>query len=136
MATQGTPFSGRDDIASLAYISGQLTLVAYTNTPNSLGNSTVAADLTQPSSANGYAPILLDGVWSSVNGVLTYVHSAGANYFSGNPGWQAIGTWSAVVNGLALIRGSSCRHFRDLDAPFTAANLKKLVANLSEIIGG
>jgi len=135
MATQGTPLAGLDDIASLAYVSGALTLVAYTNTANSLGSTTVAADLTQPTSANGYAPLLLDGTWSSTNGILTYVHGAGPNSFNGFPGWQATGSWSGVVTGIAIVRGSVCRHFKDLTTPFTAANLKKLYANLAEVIG-
>lgn len=135
MASQGTPDDGLDDIAALAYVSGALTLVAYTNTANSLGASTVAADLVQPTSANGYTPIVLDGTWSSSNGVITYVHSAGANTFSGNPGWQASGTWSAPVTGVAIVKGAVCRHFKDLDVAFTAANLKKLVADLSTVVG-
>jgi len=136
MASQGTPDGGLDDIGALAYTSGLLTLVGYTNTAGSLSNVTVVADLTQPTTSNGYAPILLDGVWSETNGVLTYVHSAGANNFSGNPGWQATGVWSATVNGIALIHGTKVRHFMDLSIPFVAANLKKLVADLSTVIGG
>jgi hypothetical protein len=136
MASQGTPHDGLDDIASLAYTSGLLTLVAYTNSPDSLGSATVVSDLTQPTSANGYAPILLDGTWSSNNGVLTYVHSDGANNFNDHPGWQASGTWSGTVNGVAIIRTSGLivRHFKDLAAPFTAANLKKLVSDLSTVV--
>jgi hypothetical protein len=135
MAVVGTPNSGLDDIGALAYVSGALTLVAYTNTANSLSSTTVAADLTQPSSANGYAPIVLDGTWSFSNGVITYVHSAGPNNFSGNPGWQASGSWSGIVTGVAIIRGTSCRHFKDLDSAFTASNLKKLVVDLSTVVG-
>lgn len=129
MATQGTPAAGLDDIASLAYVSGALTLIAYTNAADSLGSSTVAADLTQPNVANGYAPITLNGTWSSSGGVLTYIHSTPTN-----PGWIATGTWSAVVRGVAIIRGSVCRHFKDVSA-FTAAAGKKLEVDLSSVIG-
>src|SRR6185369_14928944 len=121
MATQGSPLAGLDDIASLAYVSGALTLVAYSNPANSLGSSTVAADISQPSSSNGYAPIVLNGTWSSSGGILTYVHSTPTN-----PGWIATGTWTANVNGVAIVRGSIVRHFKDLSSAFVAAAGKKL----------
>lgn len=134
MATVGSPYLGLDDIGSLAYVSGALTLVAYTNTPNSLGTSTVASTLTQPTSANGYSPITLSGTWSFSNGIITYVHG-GSSPFDVNPGWAATGSWSGVVTGVAIIRGAVCRHFKDLDSSFTAANLKKLVVDLSTVVG-
>lgn len=134
MAVVGTPYAGLDDIGALAYVSGQLTLVAYTNTANSLGTSTLAANLTQPSTANGYAPITLSGTWSFNNGVITYIHG-GASPFDVNPGWAATGSWSGIVTGVAIIRGTVCRHFKDLDSAFTAANLKKLVVDLSTVVG-
>ena len=130
MATSGTPAGGLDDIASLAYVSGALTLVAYTNTPNSLGPTTVAADLTQPTIGNNYAPIILDGTWSSTGGVITYIHSTPTN-----PGWIATGAWSATVTGVALIRGAVCRHFKDLASAFTAAAGKKLEIDLATVVG-
>lgn len=130
MATQGTPNAGLDDIASLAYVSGALTLVAYTNPGNSLGSTTVAADLTQPTSSNGYAPITLNGTWTSVNGVLTYIHSTPTN-----PGWTATGAWSANVSGVAIIRGSVVRHFKDLASAFIAAAGKKLEVDLASVLG-
>lgn len=134
MATQGTTNGGLDDVSALAYVSGALTLIGYTNAADSLSATTVAADLTQPNSTNGYAPITLDGTWTSVNGILTYVHSAGPNNFGGNPGWQASGSWSGIVIGVAIIRGSVCRHFKDLSEPFTAANLRKLVVDLASVL--
>lgn len=130
MATQGSPYGGLDDIASLAYVSGALTLVCYTNTANSLSESTVAANLTQPSTANGYAPIVLDGTWSSVNGILTYQHSSGTH-----PTWTATGSWSATVTGVAIIRGLTVRHFRDLSAAFVASAGRKLAVDLDTVIG-
>lgn len=129
MATQGTPNSGLDDIASLAYVSGALTLVCYTNAADSLGPSTVAADLNQPTEQAGYAPIVLNGTWTSVNGVVTYLHSTGVN-----PRWVAQGAWSAVVTGVAIIRGSTCRHFKDI-SPFTAAAGKPLEVDLNSVVG-
>lgn len=130
MASFGSPNGGLDDIAALAYVSGALTLVAYVNTASSLGATTVASDLTQPSSANGYAPITLDGTWISVNGILTYSHGSPVN-----PTWTATGGWSATVTGVAIIRGSVCRHFKDLTVAFVAAAGKKLAVDLSTVIG-
>jgi hypothetical protein len=119
-----------DDIASLAYFSGALTLVAYTNPGDSLGPTTVAADLNQPTQVNGYAPIVLDGTWSTDNGVVTYLHSTGVN-----PRWVALGAWSAPVTGVAMIRGSVCRHFKDLDSAFSAAAGKPLEVDLNSVLG-
>lgn len=129
MATQGSPYGGLNDIAALAYVSGALTLVAYTNTADSLGNATVAADLTQPTTANGYAPITLDGTWSTSNGVLTYVHSTPTN-----PTWTATGSWSATVTGVAIIRGAAVRHFKDLTSAFVAAGGRKLAVDLASVL--
>ncbi len=131
MATSGTPKGGLNDIADLAYISGpDLTLVCYTNTANSLGADTVAADLVQPTQANGYAPIVLDGTWSSTDGVLTYTHSVGTH-----PRWTATSTWSGTVTGVAMIRGSMVRHFRDNATAFVAAAAKVLEVNISTLVG-
>lgn len=130
MATQGTPNGGLDDIAGLAYVSSALTLVAYTNAGNSLGPATVAADLNQPTSTAGYAPIVLDGTWTAVNGVVTYLHSTGVN-----PRWVALGAWSAPVTGVAIIRGTTCRHFKDLSSIFTAAAGKPLEVDLNSVVG-
>jgi hypothetical protein len=130
MATQGTPNAGLDDIASLAYVSGALSLVCYTNTADSLGSTTVAADLTQPTTNNGYAPIVLDGTWTSSGGVVTYVHSTPTH-----PKWTATGAWSANVNGVAIIRGSVVRHFKDLSSAFIAAAGKKLEVDLNSVLG-
>ena len=66
MATKGTPNGGLDLIADRVYTSGaDFTLVAYQNAADSLSAATVASDLTQPATANGYAPITLNGTWTS-----------------------------------------------------------------------
>jgi hypothetical protein len=130
VASQGTPLVGLDDIASLAYVSGALTLVAYTNVAGGFGPSTVAADLTQPTSNNGYAPITLDGTWSTAGGVVTYTHSTPTN-----PSWVATGAWSANVTGVAILRGSVLRHFKDLTSAFIAAAGKKLEVDLNSVLG-
>lgn len=131
MATQGTPFEGLDLIADRTYISGlDFTLVAYTNTADSLGDSTVYADLTFPTSTNGYAPITLDGTWSSSDGVITYVHSTPTH-----PEWIATGSWSATVTGVAIVYNSATLvHFKDLSVPFTAADGKILTVDLDTVL--
>lgn len=89
----------------------------------------MAADLTQPSSANGYAPIVLDGTFTPANGVLTYVHSTPTN-----PTWTCTGTWSATVTGVAIIRGTTVRHFKDLGTAFVAATGRKLAVDLASVL--
>lgn len=116
MAREGTPNGGLDEITTRVYIDGaDLTLVAYTNTQDSLDSGTVAADLTQPTQANGYAPITLNGTWATNNGVVTYTHPAGPNTDAqGNPAWYPTGTWSATVTGVAMIFGTKVVHFMDV----------------------
>ena len=142
MARQGTPNAGLDEIVERAYVNGaDFTLVAYTNTPDSLGPNTVTADLTQPTSSNGYAPIVLTGTWSTNAGVSAYQHPAGPNADAlGNPTWFPSGAWSAPVTGVALIYGTRVVHFRDhRDAAgnplsFTAAAGKRLTVDLQALV--
>lgn len=143
MARQGTPNAGLTLIAQRVFEGPDYTLVAYTNTQDSLGPSTVAADLTQPTASNGYAPLLLNGTWSYSNGVATYQHPVGPNTNDdGHPTWFPSGTWSAAVTGVAMISGSTVQHFMDLrdgaDSPvqFTAAAGKRLVVDLVNLAGG
>jgi hypothetical protein len=142
VATQGTPNAGLDEIIRRAYINGAaFTLVAYTNAQNSLGANTLAADLTQPTSSNGYAPIVLNGVWSTNAGVLAYVHPAGpAADALGNPTWFASGAWSAPVIGIALIYSTYVIHFMDhrdgagSPTTFVAAAGKRLTVDLQALV--
>ena len=130
MATSGTPNGGLDEIATRSHVSGaDFTLVAYQNAADSLGATTVVADLVQPASANGYAPIVLDGTWSVTNGVLGYTHSVGLH-----PTWNATGTWGGAVNGTAVIYNAIVIHFKDLDTPFTAAAAKSLSIDLDTVV--
>ena len=130
MATSGTPNNGLDEIANRAYITGtDLTLVAYQNTADSLGATTVVSDLTQPASANGYAPIVLDGTWASTNGVLSYTHSTPTH-----PEWVASGAWGGNVTGVAIIFGADVIHFKDLASVFSAAAGKRLRVDLTTVV--
>jgi hypothetical protein len=132
VATQGSPNEGLSYIAGKVDISGVLTFILYTNAANSLTSSTVYADLTQPTAANGYAPILLDGTWTISNGISTYVHSTPTH-----PTWTATGAWSATVNGVAMVNVSATKilHYKDLTSPFVAALGKKLEIDLSTVVG-
>ena len=129
MAVKGTPIGGLSEIAERVYVNGaDFTLVAYTNTPNSLGPTTVAADLTQPASANGYAPILMTGTWSELNGVISYDHGGV------DPEWIASGSWGSAVTGVAMIIGSRVQHFHDLPTAWTAAAGRKLRVAIRNLI--
>lgn len=142
MARQGTPNGGLAEITERVYVNGaDLTLVAYANAQDSLGPNTVAADLVQPTVAAGYAPITLNGVWATDNGVVTYTHPAGPSADAvGNPTWFASGAWSAPVTGVAVIFGSRVVHFMDhrdgggSAISFTAAAGKRLTVDLSTFV--
>lgn len=139
---QGTPIGGLAEITERVYVNGaDFSLVAYTNAQDSLGPNTVAADLVQPSSANGYAPIVLNGTWVTSNGNVTYTHPAGPNADAlGNPTWFATGAWSAAVTGVAIIMGSRVVHFMDhrdgAGSPisFTAAASKRFTVDLATLV--
>lgn len=140
MARSGTPLGGLDEIAERVFSGPAYTLVCYTNTQDSLGPNTVAADLTQPDEANGYAPIVLDGEWTWENGVTGYTHPEGPNADPfGNPCWFPTGTWSAVVTGVAMIYGERVQHFMDLrdgagdPATFVAAAGKRFEVDMSTL---
>ncbi len=134
MARSGTPDGGLDEIGERVYVNGaDFTLVAYTNTPNSLGNSTMVADLVQPTVANGYAPIALNGTWTTVEGLVEYDHGT-----PDNPTWTATGAWSAPVTGAAIITGTRVVHFRDYNdagGSWVAANGRKLAVDITNLLG-
>lgn len=132
MATSGFTFGGLTLIGSW-FTTNATQLVCYTNAQNSLGDTTVASDLLQPSQTNGYAPITLAAAnWINTNGILTY--STGTGTFSNNPTWQATGAWSNTVNGVAIIYSTSCVAFKDLSTPWTAANGLKLSIDLLTVL--
>lgn len=143
MSREGTPIGGRNLYIQRTLIDGgDLTLVAYTNTQGSLGDDTVLASLTQPTQANGYAPIALSGTWSKSNGVATYVHPAGPTADAdGNPCWFPTGVWSAPVTGVALVSGTDVVHFFDYrdgagdPTTFIAAAGKRLPIDIATIFG-
>jgi hypothetical protein len=129
MASEGTPLQGLDYAASKVYTSA-LSLVCYTNAAGSLGDATTYASLTQPATANGYAPIALDGTWTYSNGTVTYLKSGA------NPRWTASGTWGATVYGMAMVDivANKILHFRDNAVPFVASNLKKLDCDVTQMV--
>ena len=110
MATDGTPFEGRDNLIGPAvYVSGSLELRAYVNTAGSLTDSTVFADMTEPA-GTGYAPITLSGTYSFTNGVVTYDDGT-----PDNPLWTAGNNWTGGdVTGSFLTDGVYVLHFKDL----------------------
>lgn len=134
MATSGTVHEGLDFIvADRVYISGSnFTLVAYANAGDSLSDESTYSDLILPQEANGYAPIVLDGTWGSMDGIVTYTHSG-----PDNPTWTATGAWNATITGVAVIEGTFFQllHFKDLDVPFTASANRKLAIDLNTVVG-
>lgn len=136
MADAGTPYEGVDNLLLNAYqsggtVDGNLTLVLYTNTGDSLTRESVYADLVQPdNAAEGYAAITLDGTWSSSNSVISYVHSS-----STNPTFQNTGSGTAwdTVTGSAICDGAYLLHFVDMGNPVALAANATLVIDVSTI---
>lgn len=133
MAIKGTPFQGRDNLIIPRVYTG-LTLVLYVNLPDSLGESSVAADLVQPTGA-GYAPIVLNGVWSAASGVATYDHGT-----PDDPFWQSTepsANWSQPITGAAIIAGAGpyLLHFQDNpDGQVVMTPGQKFVVDLSNLV--
>ncbi len=113
MSSFGTPFEGRDSIiAPAVYVSGDLDLRLYTNTKNSLTDTTVLADLTYPSGA-GYSTYVLNGVWSFINGLVTYSDGSPAYVEFTNTGSV---DWVGAITGAAITDGTYILHFKDFVA--------------------
>lgn len=130
MAIKGTPFQGRDAVIMPRVYTG-LTLVLYTNAANSLDDASTGATLVAPV-GTGYAPIALNGVWSSSLGVVTYDHGT-----PDDPVFQNTGgvNWSAQVTGAAILAGASLLHFMDdPNGPVTLAAGKKYLVDLSSLV--
>lgn len=131
MAAKGTPYQGRDLIIAPRVYTG-LQLILYTNALDSLTDATVYANLVQPT-GTGYAPIALNGVFTSTNGVILYDHGT-----PDDPYWQnthATNSWSLPVTGVAMIDGSShLLHFLDIPAgAITMTPLKRITVNVSTL---
>jgi hypothetical protein len=133
-----TPNGGLAELARRIFPQGAaFSLVAYTNTPASLGSAAVAADLVQPPLAAGYAPItLVPARWNvDAAGVTTYTEPDGSTGFLGDPTWFATGSWgSNAVTGIAMVFGSILFQARDLQLAFVAAAGQKLRINLQDLL--
>lgn len=130
MATSGTPSEGRDFIISeRVYTSSTLDLRLYTNNADSLGATTVFADIVEPT-GTGYAPISLTGVFSEAGGVITY----DSNPTFENTESEGGTNWSNQIKGVIMTDGTYVLHFQDLIAPVTMTPGKKLVVDLSTLI--
>jgi len=134
MASQGTPNEGLDNIiATRVYVSASLFAYCYVNTQDSLGQTSVFADLTQPS-GTGYVPIPLNGTWSSTNGVVTYDHGTPDDPFFQNTEAEGGSNWSQAVTGIAISDGNFILHFKDTSSPVTMGPQKKLRVDLSNLV--
>ena len=115
MADRGTPNEGRDRISDKVY-DASTSLILYTNLQDSLDETTVYADLVQPT-GTGYAAIVMSGVWSENNGVVTYDHGTPDDVEFQNTNPTGGANWSSNVTGAALIDDQSgvirILHFMD-----------------------
>lgn len=106
MASFGTPSEGKDGIIAPAVYTSSLKLGLYTNTQDSLGASTVLADITEPS-GSGYTQITLSGSWAYSDGVVTYTP---------NPQFEntdASASWTGSVTGAFIHNDTYLLHFKD-----------------------
>lgn len=151
MASKGTPYQGRDlVIAPLVYGTSGLAvsrqLIAYCNTADSLSDSSVYIDLSQPT-GTGYAPITLGGTWASSLGIVTYDHGVTLGFFNPTSGkydpyWQnthATNNWSLPVTGAAVIAtvnglGPYLLHFQDAASGITMTPKQRLAINASTLV--
>lgn len=131
MSSFGTPFEGRDAIAALLYITGNLDLRLYTNTKNSLTDTTVLADLTHPT-GTGYATYTLSGSYAINNGIITYDDGTPDEVEFTNSG----GTdWTGAVTGAAITDGTAVWHFRDFTSdPITLGPGETIAVDVSTLV--
>lgn len=153
---QGTPTPGLNLIAQCVFGAGGAgqgarTLIAYTNSGDSLNLDTVVADLVQPALGDGYEPLVLDpGGWAFSAGIAEFTQPAGPNNDGfGRPCWFPTAGWGVNVTGVAMISGSIVQHFMDLwipvedpenpgeqlrqYTPFVAAPGRKLAVDLAAL---
>jgi hypothetical protein len=129
MATRGTPNEGRDLMAARIYVN--CTMVLYVNAADSLTESSVAADLVQPT-GTGYVPISLNGVFASLNGVVQYDHGTPDEVV-----WQnthASNNWSQDITGAAILSGGKILHFHDAATPVTMTPGQKIAVDVQSLI--
>ena len=136
MATKGTPNEGFDNvIAARIYTPNTLELRCYVNTPDSLGQTSVFADLTEPT-GTGYGPILLNGVYTSTNGVILYDHGTPDDPYFENTEPGGGSNWSQAVTGVVMCTagGGTILHFNDYVSPVTMTPGKKLSIDISSLV--
>ena len=132
MATNGTPHQGRDQIIAPRVYTG-LTLILYVNLPDSLDDESVYADLVQPT-GSGYAPVPLNGVFASADGVVTYDHGT-TDYIEFQNTHASVNWWQPVT-GAAIIGGAGpyLLHFHDMPAPLTMMPGQKLGVDIANLV--
>lgn len=132
MATSGTPDEGQDLIAARVY-DGTLEFRLYANTADSLDETTVFADIVEPT-GTGYAPIPLAGVYTSTDGVVTYDHGTPDDPVFENLNAGGGSNWSNPITGAFMTDGVVVLHFKDLSSSVTMTPGKKLKIDLSTLI--
>lgn len=108
-----------------------LKLLLYTNTPNSLSQSTVLANLTEPT-GTGYAQVTLNGVWTGTNGIVTYDHGVPDNVIFENTGGS---NWTGDPTGAAISDGTYLLHFKDFSlGAITMTPGKQIEIDISTLV--
>jgi hypothetical protein len=144
MATSGTPYEGRDSVVgpmiyTVLTSASLIKLVLYENTADSLGDSTVFANLTTPSGETGYADATLGTGWSFSSGVFQYDDGTPDNLSFTNSG---AGAWGNAVIGAAMIcqtpyTGSTwyVLHFKDFANAITLGAGESIEVDINTLVG-
>jgi len=127
VASIGSPNEGLDNVLGALY-TATFKLLLYTNTQDSLSQSTVLANLTEPTGEDGYAQITLNGTWSQNNGIFTYDHGSPDDPFWENTG---AGDWAVQPAGVAMTDGTYIVHFKDLVDLVTMIPGKQIIVDMS-----
>ncbi len=136
MATNGTPFEGRDNVIVPALYqaltdSASLQLFLYTNAADSLDSTTILSNLVDPS-GTGYSRKTLGGVWSGSNGIVTYDDGTPDDIIFENTGG---GDWTPDITGAAILSSIYLLHFKDFAlGSITMTPGKQIRIDLSTLI--
>ena len=132
MATDGTPYEGIDNIVVPAIYTSGLKLGVYTNTQGSLDQTTVLADINQPT-GTGSADKTLSGTWSSNDGVVTYDDGSPDNPIFEN---TDVSDWSADITGAFLHNDTYILHFKDFaSGAITMTPGDEVEIDISSLVG-
>ena len=131
MADSGTAHEGVDNVLINAYTG--LKLILYTNGFQAFDRDSVLADFTEPDSVdsesdpNGYAPVLLNGTWSSLQSVITHVPDVTFTNTGNSEAWN-------IVYGAAMVTATHVLHWKDFANEYALDVGQSLVVDLSSMV--